>query len=65
MSVLSTELVWVEIYGKMGEKPPFLGISRFGTGTKQCGTGTIVVLVDWYRYRKVGTSTQCFVLDQC
>ena len=26
MSVLSIELVWVEIYGKMGEKPPFLGI---------------------------------------
>ena len=26
MCVLSIELVWVEIYGKMGEKPPFLGI---------------------------------------
>ena len=22
------------------------------------------VLIDWYRYRKVGTGTQCFVLDQ-
>ena len=26
MCVLSIELVWVEIYGKIGEKPPFLGI---------------------------------------
>ena len=26
MCVLSIELVWVKIYGKMGEKPPFLGI---------------------------------------
>ena len=26
MCVLSIELVLVEIYGKMGEKPPFLGI---------------------------------------
>ena len=26
MCVLSIELVWVEIYGKMEEKPPFLGI---------------------------------------
>ena len=26
MCVLSIELVWVEIYEKMGEKPPFLGI---------------------------------------
>ena len=25
MCVLSIELIWVEIYGKMGEKPPFLG----------------------------------------
>ena len=25
MIVLSIELVLVEIYGKMGEKPPFLG----------------------------------------
>ena len=26
MCVLSIELVWVEIYGKMGEKPLFLSI---------------------------------------
>ena len=26
MCVLSIELVYVKIYGKMGEKPPFLGI---------------------------------------
>ena len=65
MCVLSVELVWVEIYGKMGVKPPFWAFSRFGTSTKQCGTSTTCVLVDWYRYRKVGTGTQCFVLDQC
>ena len=34
-----------------------------GTDTKQCGTGTTCVLVDWYRYQKVGIGTQCFVLD--
>ena len=28
MCVLSIKLVWVEIYGKMGEKPPFMGIFR-------------------------------------
>ena len=39
--------------------------SGVGTGTKQCGTGTILVLVDWYRYQKVGTGTQCSILDQC
>ena len=31
MSVLSIELVWVEKYGKMGEKPPFLGIFEVWT----------------------------------
>ena len=41
----------------------FWAFSRFSTDTKQCGTGTILVLVAWYRYRKVGTGTQCFVLD--
>ena len=41
----------------------FWAFSRFGTDTKQCGTGTICVLVDWYRYRKVGTGTQCSILD--
>ena len=43
----------------------FWAFSRTGTSTKQGGTGTILVLVNWYRYRRVGTSTQCFVLDQC
>ena len=64
MCVLSIELVWVEIYGKMGEKPQFLGIFEGWTGTKQSGTGTISVLVNWYRYRNVGTGTQCSILDQ-
>ena len=41
--VLSIELVLVEIYGQMGEKPPFLGILGVGTGT-------ILILVNWYRY---------------
>ena len=43
----------------------FWAFSRFGIGTKQCGTGTTCVLVDWYRYRLFGTGTQCSVLDQC
>ena len=38
----------------------FLGV---GTSTKQYGTCAILVLVDWYRYRKIGTSTHCSVLD--
>ena len=41
--VLIIELVWVEKYGKRGEKH-FWEISRGGTGTKQRGTGTISVL---------------------
>ena len=65
MRVLSIELVWVEIYGKREEKHNFWTFPRSGTGNKQCGTGTIVVLVDWYRYRKVGTGTKCSVSDQC
>ena len=28
MSVLSIELVWVKIYGKMGEKPQFMGFPK-------------------------------------
>ena len=64
MCVLSIELIWVEIYGKREEKHNFWAFSRVGTGTKQSGTGTISVMVNWYRYRKVGTGTQCFILDQ-
>ena len=41
MSVLSIELVWVEIYGKMGEKPPFLGIPEVWYRYQTV----------WYRYR--------------
>ena len=40
MCVLSIELVWVEIYGKMGEKPPFLGIFE----------GWYRYQIEWYRY---------------
>ena len=65
MCVLSIELAWVEIYGKKMEKNHhFLAFSRFGTSTKQCGIRTTCVLVNWYRYRKVSTGTQCSVLDQ-
>ena len=38
----------------------FWAFSRGGTGTKQSGTGTISVLSTG-----TGTSTQCYVLDQC
>ena len=41
MCVLSIEVVCLEIYGKMGEKTPFMGNFEV-----------------WYRYRKVGTSTE-------
>ena len=63
MCVLSIGLVWVEIYGKREEKHNFWAFLRSGTSTKQCGTGTICVLANWYRYRKVGIGTQCSVLD--
>ena len=43
----------------------FWALLGVGTGTKQYGTGTILVLVAWYRYQKVGTGTQCFFFDQC
>ena len=42
MCVLSIELVWVEIHGKMGEKPPFLGIFE----------GWYWYQTEWYRYHK-------------
>ena len=42
---------------KMEKNHHFWEFSRFGTGTT-CD------LVDWYRYLKVGTSTQCSILDQ-
>ena len=64
MCIFSIELVWVKCMGKWEKNHNFWAFSRFGTGTKQCGTGTILVLVDWYRYRKVGTGTQCSILDQ-
>ena len=40
MCVLSIELVWVEIYGKMGEKPPFLDIFEVWYRNQKV----------WYRY---------------
>ena len=57
MCVLSIELVWVEIHGKMGEKPPFLGIFevwyRYQTVWYRyhIGSGRLVpVPKGWYRY---------------
>ena len=65
MSVLSIELVWVEKYGKMVEKPPFLGIFegwyRYHTEWYRYHKCS----VNWYRYRILGTGTQCSILDQC
>ena len=40
MCVLSIELVWVEIYEKRGEKPPFLGIFKVWYRYQ----------IVWYRY---------------
>ena len=42
MCILIIELVWVEKYGKMGEKPPFLGIFE----------GWYRYHSEWYRYHK-------------
>ena len=57
MCILSIELVWVEIYGKMGEKPPFMGIFevwyRYQTVWYQyhIGSGRLVpVPKGWYQY---------------
>ena len=57
MCVLSIELVWVEIHGKMGENPPFLGIFedwyRYQTVWYRyhIGSGRLVpVLKGWYQY---------------
>ena len=41
----------------------FWAFPRSGTGSKQCGTGTILILVDWYRYRIFGIGTKCSILD--
>ena len=43
MCVFSIELVWVEIYEKMGEKSPFLGIFEVWYRYQ----------IVWYRYRIV------------
>ena len=62
--VLIIELVWVEKYEKMGEKPPFLsnfeGWYRYQTEWYRYHKCS----VHWYRYRIFGTGTQCFILDQ-
>ena len=50
MCISSIELVLVEKYGKREEKHHLWAFPRSGTGTKQCGTGTILILLDWYRY---------------
>ena len=42
MCILIIELVWVENYGKMGEKPQFLGIFK----------GWYRYQTEWYRYHK-------------
>ena len=42
MCILIIELVWVENYGKMGEKPPIMGIFE----------GWYRYQTEWYRYHK-------------
>ena len=65
MSVLSNELVWVEKYGKKGEKPPFMGIFEGWYRYQIEWYRYHKCFVNWYRYRIFGTGTQCSVLDQC
>ena len=65
MSILSIELVSVEKYGKMVEKQQFLGIFegwyRYHTEWYRYHKCSF----NWYRYRILGTGTQCSILDQC
>ena len=46
MCIVIIELIWVAKYGKMGEKPPFLGIFE----------GWYRYQTEWYRYHK------CYVI---
>ena len=57
MCLLSIELVWVEIYGKMGEKPLFLGIfevwyryQKVWYRYHMCSGRLVSVLKNRYRY---------------
>ena len=59
---ISIELIWVANYQKMGESHHFWSFPRSSTGTEQSGTATILVLVDWYRFRKIDTGTHCSIL---
>ena len=63
MCILSIELVWVENMEKWEKNHHLWAFSRGGNGTKQSGTGTISVLVNWYRYQLFGTGTQCSISD--
>ena len=64
MCILIIELIWVAKYGKMEEKPPFLGNFE----------GWYRYQIEWYQYHKCsvhwylyqifGIGTQCSVLDQ-
>ena len=50
MCVLSIELVWVEIYGKMGEKPPFMGIFEVWYQYHMCSGRLVSVPKSRYPY---------------
>ena len=50
MCVLSIELVWVEIYGKMEEKPPFMGIFEVWYRYHMCSGRLVPVLRSRYQY---------------
>ena len=50
MCVLSIELVWVEIYGKMGEKPLFLGFYEVWYRYHMCSDRLVPVPKSWYWY---------------
>ena len=50
MCISSIELVWVEKYGKMGEKPPFLGILEGWYQYHKCPGQLVSVPTFRYRY---------------
>ena len=50
MSILSIELIWVEKYGKMGKKLPFLGNFEGWYGYQTEWYWYHIGSANWYRY---------------
>ena len=64
MCIMIIELIWVEKYGKMGEKTHFLGNFEGWYRYQIEWYWYHKCSVHWNRYRIFGTDTQCSILDQ-